>query len=197
MGKSTLLPLFKKCGADAIDADKVVSSLLDERDVLDKIGKLLGEGVFSGNGFLDKKKVADIIFRDSDKRLSLEDILHPLVFEKVNDLLRGMADKDRVVIIEVPLLFERGYKARFDKIITVQTDEETALSRVAGKGISRKEALLRLKSQLPIKEKMELSDFVINNNGTIAETRAQVETIYNKLLEEAKRIGNNTGTRKL
>ena len=71
------------------------------------------------------------------------------------------------------------------------------MSRVAGKGISRKEALLRLKSQLPIKEKMELSDFVINNNGTIAETRAQVETIYNKLLEEAKRIGNNTGTRKL
>ena len=194
MGKSTVLPIFEKCGAVIISTDEIVGSLLKEEGILDQIKGLFGEGVFVEGGRLSKKKIADVVFRDDRMRRSLEDILHPLVFERIDFFLSTIRDLDKVVVIEIPLLFERGYERRFDKIITVYTDEETVLNRVKRDGILREEALLRLKSQLPIEEKIERSDFVVDNNGTIEDTMSQVEAICKELLKEAKRYGNNKGT---
>ncbi len=197
MGKSTVLPLFKKFGALTINTDEIVGSLLKERDALKKIKGLLGREVFLENGSLNTKSVADVIFHNDSLRRSLEDILHPLVFERINLLLDEIGDGDRIIVIEIPLLFERGYESRFDKTVTVYAKKETALDRLEKQGISRKEAQLRLKSQLPIEEKIRRSDFAIENNGTIEETMSQVETICKELLKEAKKDGNNTGSRKL
>lgn len=197
MGKSTVLSLFEKCGAVVIDTDEIVESLLKEKDVLEKIKGLLGEGVFSEDRSLDTKKVAAVVFRIDSLRRSLELILHPLVFERMNVLLDGLEDKNKVVLVEIPLLFERGYEGRFTETITVYTEEEAALRRLERQGISREEALLRLKSQLPIEEKIRRSDSSIDNNGTVDETMSQVETICKELLKEAKKGGNSTGDRKL
>jgi dephospho-CoA kinase len=197
MGKSTVLRLFKNFGGTIIDTDEVVDSLLWEPDVIQKIRKALGESIFSRNGSLSKKRVADIIFNDSDLRRSLEDILHPLVFRKINLLLNKKDFGSKVVFVEIPLLFERGYEKRFDVTITVFAAEEAALRRLEKKGISRQESLLRLKAQLPIEEKINRSDFVIDNNGTNEETESQVERIYEGLLKEANEDGNNTRARRL
>lgn len=197
MGKSTVLSLFEKCGAVIIDTDEIVESLLKEKDVLEKIKGLLGEGVFLENGSLDTKKVAAVVFRSDSLRRSLEHILHPLVFERINVLLDGLEDENKVVLVEIPLLFERGYEGRFAKTITVYTEEEAALNRLERQGISREEALLRLKSQLPIEEKIRRSDSSIDNNGTVEETMSQVESMCKELLKEAKKDGNSTRDRKL
>lgn len=182
MGKSAVLTMFKKLGATTVDTDRIVELLLTEKDVLEKIRGLLGDNVFDKNGSLDKKKVADLIFKNDVLRYSLEDILHPLVFERIKIFLDKI-NGDKIIIIEVPLLHERGYKDRFDKTITVYTNEEVALNRLEKDGTTREEALLRLKSQLPITKKVKQSDFVIDNNGTIEEAMAQVEIIYKKLLK--------------
>jgi dephospho-CoA kinase len=197
MGKSSVLSLFKKFGALTINTDEIVSSLLKERDTLEKIKGLLGREVFLKNGSLNTKSVADIIFHNDSLRHSLEDILHPLVFERINLLLDGIEDRDQIIVIEIPLLFERGYEGRFDKTVTVYAKKETALDRLEKQGISREKALLRLKSQLSVEEKIRRSDFVIDNNGTIEETMPQVETLCKELLKEAKKDENNTGSRKL
>ena len=181
MGKSKILALFAKLGAYTFNSDKIVAALLTEKDVLEKIRKVIGHDVFYKNGTLNKKKVARLIFRDEALRRSLEDILHPLVFERIEDILTAV-DKNSVVIIEVPLLFERGYRERFDKTITVFTDEETALKRLEKAGVKRTDALLRLQSQLPIREKMKRSDFIIDNSGSVRETTSQAEAIYKTLL---------------
>lgn len=181
MGKSTVLSMFRRLGAITLNADNIVDLLLNEKDVLEKIEKLLGKEVFNKDGALDKEKVSDLIFADDTLRHSLEDILHPLVFEKIESFL---GRKDKLAIIEVPILYERGYKDRFDRIITVCTKEEIALDRLEKKGIAREKALMILKTQLPIEEKIKLSDFVIDNSGTLEETMAQVEIIYNRLLED-------------
>lgn len=186
MGKSTVLPLFQKLGALTLDTDVIVKSLLTEEDVLEKIRGLLGDEVFYRNGSLNKRKVARMVFKDDALRRSLEDILHPLVFERINIFIRKNAGKARIVVIEVPLLFERGYENRFNRTITVYSREEKALSRLEKQGIKRQETLQRLKSQLPIEDKIRRSDFIIDNNRSIKETNRQVKEIYQELLKEGK-----------
>jgi dephospho-CoA kinase len=183
MGKSTVLHIFTKLGAVTQDSDEIVRTALKEEDVLKRVRRLLGDGVFYRNGRLNKKKAARAIFENDALRQSLEDIIHPLVFKKVYSLAEGLEDTEKIVVIEVPLLFERGYEKRFDRTITVYTEEKVALYRLSKEGISRQEAMARLKTQLPIKEKIKRADFVIDNNGTFDETQKQVRRIYKKLSE--------------
>lgn len=183
MGKSTVLSMFRKLGVITLDTDKIVESLLLEKDVHEKIKELLGDEVFDNSSSLDKKKIANLVFKNSKLRNFLEDILHPIVFRKIKDFIDKMNEGEKVVVVEVPLLYERGYKNRFDRTITVHTKEAVALDRLEKNGVNRDEAILRLKAQLPIEEKVKQADFVIDNNGTTKETMAQVEMIYKKLLK--------------
>jgi dephospho-CoA kinase len=184
MGKSTVLSEFRKLGALTLDTDTIVKTLLEKEDVLGRIRGILDEEVFDTGGVLDKKKVAQKIFRKKTFRRSLEDILHPLVFEKIDSFLKRWSKSNKIVIIEVPLLFERDYGDRFDKIITVCCEQRIALDRLEKAGITAGEALLRLKSQLPITEKIKRSDFVIDNSGTMRETKQRIKELYGRFSEE-------------
>jgi len=190
MGKSRILSLFEKLGAFALDSDKIVESLLCRTDILDKIRTLLGDDAFHKDGSLNKKMAAELIFHDEMLRRSLEDILHPLVLERMRFLLKDREMENKVAVVEVPLLFERGYETGFDRTVTVFTAPETALDRLEKKGIGRQDALLRMGSQLPIEEKIRRSDFVIDNKGSIEETEKQVNLLYKKLLREAEDENN-------
>jgi dephospho-CoA kinase len=184
MGKSTVLKMFQSLGAVTYDADEIVAILLREEAVIKKIRNLFGEGILHSNGSLDKKKVAAIIFENDALRRALEDILHPLVFKRINRLLQHTDRGSRIVVVETPLLFERRYEGEFQRIITVQAKQENALDRLQKKGVHREDALQRIQSQLSIEDKISKSDFTINNDGTPAETELQVKNIYNKLLRE-------------
>jgi dephospho-CoA kinase len=181
MGKSAVLSIFEKLGAEVLDADTIVASLITEKDVIEKIKGLLGNNVLHENGSLNKKLVADIIFKNDALRHTLEDIIHPLVFDSINLLLKNLSGREKIIIVEIPLLYERGYENRFEKTITVYTTEETALNRLSKMGIGKEEAILRLRSQISINEKINRSDFAIDNNGTIEETQVQAEKIYGGL----------------
>ena len=193
MGKSTVLHLFKNLGAVTVQTDEIVQSLLRDHEVRKRISGLLGETILDNTGRLNKKKVADLVFTNTLLRQSLEDILHPLVFERINLLLNKINCRDQVIIVEIPLLFERGYEDRFDRTITVFAEEENTLNRLEAAGIDRDTATLRMRSQLAVEEKMHRSDYVIDNNNELEQTTDQVEMIYKKLLREAE-DGNNQRT---
>jgi len=184
MGKSTVLKMFASLGAHVIDSDKIVEKLLESADILRDIEAIFGKDVFAPTGKLLKERVSDIIFTDDEKRKRLEALLHPLVFKEIERLLEG---KKGVIVIEVPLLFEGGFKDRFHKTITVFTTEEEALKRLSAMGIKREDALKRLSCQMPISEKIKQSDFVIDNSSGIEDTYLKVRAIY----EEIKRYDSD------
>ena len=186
MGKSAVLSMFRELGAVTIDADWVVGQLLKEKKVLGQVKKLFGSGILDKKGQLDKKKVSEKIFKSKSLRLKLEDLLHPLVFKRIDEFIKGYKDGKKVFIVEAPVIFEREYEGRFDKTVTVFTDETTAINRLSMLGVTAKTASERLRCQLPIKEKIKRADFSIDNSGRIEKTKKQVEGVYKKLLEEAK-----------
>lgn len=184
MGKSSVLSIFRKLGARTIESDRIVDSLLKEKIIINKVSTILGEAVFDRNKGLDKKKIAKIIFSSNQKRKQLEKLLHPLVIKRVNAYARKMEKRKVILIVEVPLLFEGRYGDLFDKVITVYTTQKTALKRLRLDGFSRKEALARLRTQMPVRIKKKQSDYVIDNNKSKAETLRTVKKIYSLLLKE-------------
>lgn len=188
MGKSYVLSLFRELGAVTLESDRIVGMLLKERGVIQNVTEILGDDVVTPEGSLDKKAVARKIFHDREMKDKLEALLHPLVFEKVRDFTKKIKNKDSLVIVEVPLLFEGDYQAGFEKVITVCTSDETALKRLAMVGVSESDALARLRNQFPTSEKKVRADYVIDNSGSKEQTKKQVEDVYRLLRREiAKR----------
>jgi dephospho-CoA kinase len=187
MGKSCVLSLFRELGAVTLDSDRIVGMLLREKEVISKVKELLGDNVATPEGTLDKKAVADKIFHDRILKEKLEALLHPLVFEKVNDFIAGIKNRDSLVIVEVPLLFEGNYQGRFEKIITVHTSDEIAIERLERSGVPASVALARMRTQLPISVKKDRADYAIDNSGSKEETGRQVEEVYRLLREEMRK----------
>ncbi len=184
-GKSTVAKIFQELGAYVIDADKVVHELLKREDVKEKIREAFGD-VFDSKGEVDRKKLASIVFNNPEKKKVLENILHPLVFQEINRFFKEVEEKDpeAVAIAEVPLMIETGSYKNYDKIIVVYAPEELQLKRLLEKGMSKEEAIKRIKSQMPIDEKVKYADIVIENTSTLGDLRKKVEEVYKKLKEE-------------
>ncbi|HWR58657.1 MAG TPA: dephospho-CoA kinase [Thermodesulfovibrionales bacterium] len=185
MGKSTVVEMFRQLGAVTADADEIVDTLLKDESVLEKIRKAFGNDVFLKDGRLDRAHIASIVFKDQAMRDILEGIIHPLVFERIERFLKetGMRGTEQVVVVEIPLMFEKGRIEGFHYTVAVHAAEEIVLQRLKAKGISRDAAAVRLKAQMDITEKARLADFAIDNSGSLEETRAQVREIYGKLME--------------
>jgi dephospho-CoA kinase len=189
-GKSSVLSMFGELGAFVVDADRIVDSLLEDGSVVCRIREIMGRQAFSDDGRLDRAKVAALIFERKELRDALEALLHPLVFQRMEDILGDAGDAWSIAVVEVPLLFERGYAARFDRVITVYAGEEASLIRLEKSGIRREDALARMRAQIPILEKTERSDYVIDNSGSIDRTRSRVQEIYGLLTCDVKAPAN-------
>lgn len=191
MGKSTACNIFKSIGAFIIDSDNIVRTLFNEPIVIEEVKNLFGDKIIN-QGFIDKKIISNLVFENPNLRIMLEDILHPKVFDKIKEEIRKFSkNTPAIIIIEAPVIFERGYQNKFDKILTVFTSEEIALNRQLQKGFSYQEIIKRLNSQFPINLKIEKSDFVIDNNNDLEQTKAQVLKIYHQLLSLEGKHENN------
>lgn len=179
-GKSAVLAIFRRLGAICIDSDRIVAGLLEDRAVLGRIRQVAGGGVFAQKGGgLSREKLARLIFSDRRARGAVEGIIHPLVMEVIEK--EFLKTKAGVVVVEVPLLYEKGFEGVFDKVISVYAGERTALARLQKKGIARKDALRRLAAQMPTARKIEKADYVIDNEGGMELTERQASRIYKEL----------------
>jgi len=189
MGKTTVLQMFGRLGAYTFNSDETVHEILKRPGIIKKISGILGEDVLMkhlGGPSLDRRRMADIIFRDPHKREKVEKVIHPEVLKslKTTESRISAEDPSAVIVFEVPLLFEAGYGKYFDRTVVVYCRRETAVRRLAEKGVARDEALRRMRSQMPITKKKKMADFVIDNSNGIRETDAQVRRVFRLLQDQ-------------
>jgi dephospho-CoA kinase len=164
-GKSTVAKMFKQSGAVVIDADELAREVVKPgKAAWREIIALFGRTVLNQDRSLNRRALGSIVFRNPIKRRQLEHIIHPRVAREQARLTRAIAREDpkAVVIYEVPLLFEAGVDKRVDKIIVVTADRETQIARLKKRnGLSRAEAIRRIRSQMPLAKKIQRADHVL------------------------------------
>lgn len=165
-GKSTVAAMFKRCGAVVIDADQLARDVVKpEKPAWRDIVTVFGGEALNPDGTINRSALGAIIFRSKAKRQRLERIIHPRVAQEQIRLTRAAAKKDphAVVIYDVPLLFEAGIDKRVDKTIVVTADRDTQIARLKNRnGLTRAEALRRIRSQLPLAKKTARADYVFD-----------------------------------
>ncbi len=179
-GKSMVLKIFKQKGATTLDSDEIVRNALDKNKYIQqRIINLFGSSVAKGSKGLNKPALAKIIFSSTMKRKILEKLLHPIVKKVIEG--EYSKSKKKIVVCDVPLLFETGWDKNFDSVIVVEANQALRMKRLRKRGMSVSDIRSRIKSQIPLSQKIKKADFVIHNNGTVRQTKKQVDTIWNNL----------------
>jgi dephospho-CoA kinase len=183
-GKSTVANSFRKLGAYIIDWDDLAREVVRPHSKAWKeIVEHFEKDVLNEDLTINRQKLAEIVFSDKEKLEKLNQIVHPEVFEedeRITNEIRSL-DPDALIIKDIPLLFELTRPVFVDKVLVVFVSARTQLRRLEEKGMSREDAQSRIKSQLPLEGKIKSADFVINNDGSLEETKKQVEEMYSLL----------------
>ena len=188
-GKSNVAAFFKEHGIKVIDADIVGRELLEpHRSCWQVLKYEFGDVFFDEEKRVDRAALRKVIFSDEETRNKINKFFHPLIrtgiqriFEEYASTLES-GDGQGIFIVEVPLLIESGWMEDYDRIIVVYADRENCLARIISRDrVSRTEAEAAINAQMPLAEKIEMADIVIDNNGDLAWTRRQVEKVVKEL----------------
>jgi len=190
-GKSTVARVFRRQGAVVIDADVLARRLVRPGgEVWRKIVACFGEEVLREDGAIDRPRLAGIVFSDPEKRQVLEGILHPPILHLARRVTAklGRLIPGAVVVWDFPLLFEAGLQAEMDKIVVVACSDDLQLKRLMLRdGLSEAEARARICAQWPLERKMAQADFVIRNEGSLAEVWAEASQVFEQLQQLSRK----------
>jgi dephospho-CoA kinase len=188
-GKSTVAAMFAERGAYIIDYDVIAHQVIEPgKPAWQQIVDSFGKDLLNEDQTIDRKKLAPIVFNNPEKLQKLDSIVHPAIAEEVQRLIdeRKRINPDGLIIEDIPLLLEAGPEiahAVVDKIIVIYCSPEIQFERLISRGMSEEDAKSRIKNQIPVQEKTKYADFVINNDGSLEETRKQVQNIYSQLTQ--------------
>lgn len=184
-GKSTVAQFMKELGCDIIDFDILARQIVRPGEkAWGEIVEYFGEDILLANKEIDRKRLSEIVFLNDEKRKTLEKITHPAIGEEFVKEVDHLASRENNAIVQVavPLLIECGMQNLFHALALVYIPREKQVQRLTKRdGITREAALKILSAQMPIDEKIKYADFVINNDGTIEETKKQSQDLWNKL----------------
>jgi dephospho-CoA kinase len=188
-GKSHVLKLLAARGVPTIDADRLARDAVARgSDGLDAITRRFGPAVLAADGSLDRRAMADIVFRDAAARRDLESIIHPAVYAAIARWIHALEQSGgtAMAVADVPLLYETAHEGDFHRVIVTAAAPDVQVRRMMERdGATETEARSRLAAQLPIEEKSRRADYVIRTDVSFAETEKQVDEAYARLLDEA------------
>lgn len=178
-GKSTVSRMLKERGALIVDADQISREIvMPGSPVLQQIAEAFGSDILQGDGTLDRKRLGAIIFADDDKRRTLNAIMHPPIrahmMQQMNEY--ETAYPQRLVVADIPLLYESNLQHMFEEVVVVYVPETVQIKRLMQRdGISEEHAKERIASQMPLSDKRERADVVIDNSRSLEDTEKQVD----------------------
>jgi dephospho-CoA kinase len=173
-GKSTVTQMFHDAGIPVIDTDQIAFDLLQKgTDVYDRVVSHFSSDILLSSGDINRKVLGQIIFANKQKRDVLNDLVHPHVSHIVDsEIIRLQELGEDVIVIDVPLLFESGFDKKCDRTIVVYTNPKAQLERLVDRDhITKEYARMKINAQLPLSEKVDMADFVINNSFSILQTK--------------------------
>lgn len=164
-GKTTVARIFRDLGAYVIDADRIVHRIINKAT---------------------RRKIAGFIFDEPRALKKLCRIIHPIVKKEIFSEIRRNKNR-KLIVIDAPLLIEAGLDKKCDFLIVVKANLKNQLERAAKSlNISKSQARKRIKSQMPLNKKIAAADFVIDNNGSLANTKRQLKDVWRRLMNEKK-----------
>lgn len=183
-GKSYVLAQFRQRGVPCLDADELAHGVTAPgTEATRAIAARFGQAILDPEGAIDRIALGAIVFSDERARHDLEAIVHPGVYRAISAGLRAfeLIENPPLAIVDIPLLYETGHAADFDRVIATVCSQETQLARLAHRGLSEAQGRQRLQAQMPADEKAARADFIIRTDGSFAETDAQIERIWGEL----------------
>lgn len=185
-GKSTVTALLKEKGAVIIDADKIAREIMSKGEpAWFEVLNYFGDEILNDDrSDIDRKKLASIVFSDKAKLEALNNITHPKIIEEIKKQVEEYKKAGKkIIVIDAALLIEAGLDKIVDEVWVVAANEDIQLQRLMAreKDITKDEAVKRIKSQMPLAEKLKFADRVIDNNSSIEETKNQVDKIWTKI----------------
>jgi len=184
-GKSTVADLFSQKGAVVIRSDELARQVIEPQtpgfqQVIDRFG----QDFVNAEGYIDRAKLAQIVFHDDAALKDLENIVHPLVRSKTNQII-GQHTSETIIVNEIPLLLEKKMESLFDFLVIVISSEKNRLERLTQRGLTTEQAIARMAKQVSDDERKAAADFLIVNDGNLDQLEADVEKIWQTLQERS------------
>lgn len=196
-GKSTVSEIFRKLGAEVVDADRIAREVSQEEEVVDKLVELFGAEILEegkeGRKSIDRGKLREVVFRDSESVRRINEVIHPRVIE-VFEERRKASLPDEIIIFDIPLLFEAGLEYLCDRVVVVSVDRRTQVERIASRdGSSRETAENIIDNQMSVEERERRSHYIIRNQGSLEELEERVVEIYEEVRKVAGEDSREAG----
>lgn len=181
-GKSTVSERLESHGAVIVDADRIVRELQEPgQPVFEAMVEEFGDGIVADDGTLDRPAVAALVFDDADALAKLNAIVHPAVGAEMMRQIQELADTDKVVVLDIPLLVESG-RDDLAALVVVDVDPELSLQRlVENRGFSEEDARSRMARQVSREDRVAKADVVIDNSGDLDALHAQVDALWERI----------------
>lgn len=179
-GKSLVSNYLQEKGYTIIDADKIGHMALENDEVKKQLVNKFGKSILKDNE-VNRVTLGKLVFENNENLKELNNIIHPQIRKNISEQIQ-MHKNEKLVFVDVPLLFEAKFDDLVEKIIVISLDEKIQLERLMNRNsLSKEEALQRIKSQIPVREKEKLGDYVVDNSFTQENTYKQVDRILEKL----------------
>ncbi|HON92593.1 MAG TPA: dephospho-CoA kinase [Sedimentisphaerales bacterium] len=184
-GKSTVAAEFEKLGCAVVSADAIAHDLLNEDSVRDQVCGLFGPRILQPDGRIDRRKLAAVVFADSQKLAALNSVIHPLVFRRTEELIvkYNESAEVRAIVLDMPLLIEVGWANRCDRVIFVKCDRAKRVDRSKRRGLDEREIEIRENFQISLDKKAELADNTIDNNSDFLTLVRQIQSIFSDIAD--------------
>jgi len=188
-GKSIVASVFRELGAIILDADQIARLVvLPHQPAWEDIVEFFGPQVVNEDESLDRAKIGEIVYNNPDSLKELNRITHPRIMQYYKDEMRRikLEQPDAIVILEVPLLYETNMDKLCQQVVVVCVDRETQIKRLMERDkMSYEDAVRRINAQMPMDEKVRRADFVIDNRGSMEETKEKATKYYKEILTGA------------